>query len=90
MPEANGTCSGILFEEIYDEVEDNYNEVSYNMNYNSGKFSKNRVNKFSCGDYKKYDYWGNGDPIPNDTNNVETCKDDTCQRRTDFCYPRYT
>ena len=57
-----------------------YLETQYSINYNIKNISINKSEKFNCKDYKNYSMFA----IKND---YKECKDDTCKRRVDFCFP---
>lgn len=76
-PSNMGMCNGYKYTEL---LSNQYLETQYSINYNTKNISINRSEKFNCKDYKNYSMFA----IKND---YKECKDDTCKRRVDFCFP---
>lgn len=73
VPNDNGMCSGIYYEKTFGSK---YNEVNYNINYETKEFNKIKEEQLDCKEYNANMYYDN------------SCgNDEICKRRLSFCYP---
>ena len=76
LPSSNGTCNDYKYINL---LSNQYLELKYNINYNTKNITLEKTNKFNCKDYKSYSGL--------DESNTKECKDNTCKRRVEYCYP---